>query len=184
LQICATPNTHAAGSTLKAAVLFLLSVSLAGPLLNAAEPTRAQLDFFEGKIRPILANNCYKCHSRAEGKVKGGLALDSREGLLKGGNSGEVIVPGDPDKSLLIKAVRYVDPDLQMPPKGEKLSAAQVSDLITWVKMGAPDPRTAATVAKTGEWKYDGKHWALQPVAKPAAPQVSNPAWEIGRAHV
>ena len=72
----------------------------------------------------MLANNCYKCHSAEAEKVKGGLLLDTREALLKGGDTGPAIVPGDPEKSLLIKAVRYTDPDLQMPPKGEKLSDA------------------------------------------------------------
>src|SRR6185436_13886716 len=123
--------------------------SLAGALfacavvsIRAAEPTKAQLDFFENKIRPILAGNCYKCHSPAKGKIKGELELDWKGGWAKGGEHGPVIVPGDPEKSLLIKAVRYTDPDLQMPPKGDKLSEAQISDLVAWVKMGAPDPRT------------------------------------------
>src|SRR6476620_6762654 len=82
---------------------------------NAADLSPAQTQFFENKIRPILANNCYKCHSQQAEKVKAGLLLDSREGLLKGGESGPAIVPGDPEKSLLIKAVRYTDPDIQMP---------------------------------------------------------------------
>ena len=86
----------------------------------AAEPTKAEMEFFEGKIRPILANNCYKCHSHEATKLKGGLSLEYRETVLKGGDTGPAIVPGDPEKSLLIKAVRYTDPDLQMPPKGEK----------------------------------------------------------------
>src|SRR6266404_2963133 len=103
-------------------LVFLLTLASA----VAAEPTRAQLDFFENKIRPILADNCYKCHSPARGKIKGGLELDWKGGWEKGGDSGPVIVPGDPGKSLLIKAVRYSDPDLQMPPKGDKLSETQV----------------------------------------------------------
>src|SRR6266581_3806211 len=98
-------------------------------------------EFFEKNIRPLFAENCYKCHSAQSEKLKGGLLLDTREGLLKGGESGPAIVPGDPEKSLLIKAVRYLDKDLQMPPKGDKLSDAQVTDLVKWVKMGAPDPR-------------------------------------------
>src|SRR5215468_1502067 len=91
----------------------------------AAEPTKAQLDFFESKVRPIFADNCYKCHSPAKGKIKGGLELDWKGGWEKGGDSGASIVPGDPEKSLMIKAIRYTDPDLQMPPKGEKLSDTQ-----------------------------------------------------------
>src|SRR5262249_38835923 len=85
---------------------------------SAAALTSAQIDFFETRVRPILAENCYKCHSRQADRVKGGLFLDSRDGVLKGGESGPALIPGDPEKSLLIKAVRYSDPDLQMPPKG------------------------------------------------------------------
>src|SRR3954464_9779760 len=120
-------------------VLLSLVVSISS--ITAAEPTPPERDFFENKIRPILTKECYKCHSQQSEKVKGGLLLDTREGLLKGGESGLAIVPGDPEKSLLIKAIRYTDPDLQMPPKGKKLSDAQVADFVAWVKMGAPDPR-------------------------------------------
>jgi len=147
--------------------------------VRAAEPTKAQLDFFERKIRPILTENCFKCHSPAKGKIKGGLELDWKGGWEKGGENGPVIVPGDPEQSRLIKAVRYIDPDLQMPPKGEKLSATQISDLVAWVKMGAPDPRTirpAAAIA--GEIGGNGKdHWAFKPVNKPPLPDVQNGAW-------
>src|SRR5262249_50286779 len=110
---------------------------------KAAEPlTKAQLDFFEGKIRPIFANNCYKCHSPANGAPMSGLELDWKGGWEQGGLSGPAIVPGDPEKSLIIHAVRYTDPELQMPPNNAKLSTDQVNDLVAWVRMGAPDPRT------------------------------------------
>lgn len=143
---------------------------------RAAEPTKAQIDFFESKVRPVLADNCYKCHSAKAEKVKAGLLLDSREGVLKGGDSGPAIVPGNPDQSLLIKAIRYSDPDLQMPPKGDKLSDQQVSDLVSWVKMGAPDPRLATDAQRN--WKDpNAKHWAWQPVKKPAVPFVSDASW-------
>jgi cytochrome c553 len=142
----------------------------------AAEPTKAQLDFFESKVRPVLANNCYKCHSTKAEKVKGGLLLDSREAVLKGGDSGPALVPGNPEKSLLIKAVNYTDPDLQMPPKGDKLSDQQIADLTAWVRMGAPDPRVASATQK--EWKDpNAKHWAWQPVKKPAVPEVKETTW-------
>ena len=147
-----------------------------GLAARAAEPAKAQLDFFESKVRPVLADNCYKCHSAKAEKVKAGLLLDSREGVLKGGDSGPAIVPGDPEKSLLIKAIRYTDPDLQMPPKGDKLSEQQISDLVAWVKMGAPDPRLATDAQKN--WKDpNAKHWAWQPVRKPAVPVVAEAAW-------
>ncbi|HEV7406705.1 MAG TPA: c-type cytochrome domain-containing protein [Chthoniobacteraceae bacterium] len=105
------------------------------------EFTAEQVQFFEGKIRPILVDKCYKCHSEESGKSKGGLTLDTRDALLKGGENGPGIKPGDPDGSIMIKAVRYTDDDLQMPPKGEKLSDAEIANLVAWVKMGAPDPR-------------------------------------------
>ncbi|HMJ88854.1 MAG TPA: PSD1 and planctomycete cytochrome C domain-containing protein, partial [Candidatus Acidoferrum sp.] len=149
---------------------------LGAAAVNAAEPTKAQIEFFESKVRPVLANNCYKCHSTSAEKVKAGLLLDSREGVLKGGDSGAVIVPGDPEKSLLIKAVRYTDPDLQMPPKDKKLTEQQINDLAAWVKMGAPDPRTPTAAQK--EWKDPSvKHWAWQPLKKSEPPMVKQSAW-------
>ncbi len=142
----------------------------------AAAPTPAQTSFFENKIRPILADNCYKCHSQQSEKVKAGLLLDTRDGVLKGGESGAVIVPGDPEKSLLIKAVRYTDPDLQMPPKNKKLSDEQIADLESWVKMGAPDPRVATAAQK--DWKdANYKHWAWQPIKDTTVPAVKDSSW-------
>src|SRR5205823_2226696 len=119
---------------------------------------------------------CYKCHSQQAEKVRAGLLLDTKEGVLKGGETGPAIIPGEPEKSLLIKAVRYADPDLQMPPKGNKLSDAEIADLIAWVKMGAPDPRIATAAQKA--WADSGKkHWAWQPLKKPAVPEVKEAAW-------
>src|SRR2546423_13988321 len=127
---------------------FLLCVGFNLQVVSA-DLTPAQTQFFETKIRPILANNCYKCHSQQAEKVKAGLFLDTKEGLLAGGETGPAIVPGEPDKSLLIKAVRYTDADLKMPPKGKKLSDAEIADLAAWVKLGAPDPRVATLAQKT-----------------------------------
>ncbi|MBM3875698.1 MAG: DUF1553 domain-containing protein [Verrucomicrobia bacterium] len=149
------------------------------PTAAPAQLTASQVQFFENNIRPLLAAHCYKCHNAAEGKIKGGLALDSRDGLLKGGDHGAAIVPGNPDKSLLIKAVKYGDPDLQMPPKGEKLSDRQVADLAAWIKMGAPDPREAT--APGGKYGGSGSdkrsHWSFQAVRKPAVPAVNTKDW-------
>jgi hypothetical protein len=104
------------------------------------------------------------------------LLLDTREGVLAGGDTGPAIVPGNPDKSRLIEAVRYTNPDLQMPPKGAKLTEAQVADLVAWVKMGAPDPRVATAEQKA--WVEPSKiHWAFQPVKKPAVPAVKDTSW-------
>src|SRR5690349_3699494 len=121
------------------AVLLLGTASQAQQ--QSAPPLSAeQVEFFEKKIRPIFVERCYKCHSAQAEKVKGGLLLDSREGLLKGGDSGPAIVPGDPEKSRLIVALRYKDEQLQMPPK-EQLPAEVVANFEKWVKAGAPDPR-------------------------------------------
>jgi mono/diheme cytochrome c family protein len=156
--------------------IFLIVLTTAISLRAADEA--AGIEFFEKKIRPVLADNCYKCHSADAEKIKGGLKLDTRDDVLKGGDTGPALVPGDPEKSLLIKAVRYADENLQMPPKNKKLSAEQVADLETWVKMGAPDPRTnapaaiAITVPESAK-----KHWAYQPVRSPAPPAVKNPKW-------
>jgi hypothetical protein len=140
------------------------------------EPTKAQLDFFEAKVRPVLVSNCYKCHSAADGKAKGGLTLDTREGWQQGGEGGSPIVPGSPEKSLLIKAIEYGDADLQMPPK-DKLAPNEVADLVAWVKMGAPDPRTNGGVKLTGLTDKAKSHWAFQPVQTPPVPAVKNAAW-------
>jgi len=154
-----------------------LIIAAAAPLARAANDS-AGIEFFEKKVRPVLADTCYECHSATAKKIKGGLVLDTREGMLKGGDSGASIVPGDPEKSLLIKAVRYTDENLQMPPKNKKLSAAQLADLEAWVKMGAPDPRTnGAKVATAVVTEAARKHWAYQPVRSPAPPAVKNTRW-------
>jgi len=153
---------------------FALATLLA-PLAALADPTPQQLQFFENRVRPVLANNCYKCHSQQSEKVKGGLMLDTKDSLLRGGQSGAAIVPASPDNSLLIKAIRYHDPDLQMPPK-RQLDEAAIADLTAWVKMGAPDPRSAGASQPT--WSDAGqKHWAWQPLKKPAVPDVNDAAW-------
>ncbi|MBI5799512.1 MAG: PSD1 domain-containing protein [Verrucomicrobia bacterium] len=148
--------------------LLLCAVAgLAGLGAQGAELPREQLDFFEKKIRPVLAERCYECHSAAAKKSKGGLTLDTRDGLLKGGDAGPVLVPGDPEKSKLIEAVRYKNRDLQMPPKSP-LPPDQVRDLEQWVKLGAPDPRTEAiaqSTAKRGLSVEEGRQfWAFQPL--------------------
>lgn len=146
----------------------------------AAQPSTEQTDFFEKQIRPILANRCYECHS-AEKKTKGGLALDTAASTLRGGDTGPALVAGDPEKSLLIEAVRYKNHDLQMPPK-RQLSAEEVKSLEDWVKMGAPDPRTAPVVAKKGrviDINEGRKFWSFTPVARVEPPKVEGAASPI-----
>ena len=156
--------------------LLLAAFALTGRAI-AADPTPEQAQFFEGKIRPILSEKCYKCHSVETGKSKGGLTLDTRDGLLKGGESGPAVKPGDADRSILVKAVMYTDKDLQMPPKGEKLSAREIADLTSWVKMGAPDPRKPKAAKLSGLTDKAKQHWAFQPIKMPSIPVVKNKGW-------
>ena len=155
-------------------------------MLHAAEaPAEAKVDpagleFFEKNVRPIFTERCYECHSKEKGVSKGGLIMDSRAGMLAGGDQGAAVVPGDLKKSLLIVAVHQTDPELSMPPRkaGAKLSAAQIATLEQWIKMGAPAPVGAGGAKLTGLSDKARSHWAFQPVRDVAAPtKLSNPAW-------
>jgi uncharacterized protein DUF1553/uncharacterized protein DUF1549/cytochrome c len=144
---------------------------LSGMALPAAPPgpapTPQAIEFFEKRVRPVLAENCYSCHGPQ--KQKGGLRLDSEASLLSGGESGKVVVPGDPEKSPLIRAIRYQG-ETKMPPK-KQLPADAVEALTTWVRMGAPWPQSAASAGTADVWK---KHWAFQPIRKPPVPALKN----------
>jgi dienelactone hydrolase/Ca2+-binding EF-hand superfamily protein len=148
---------------------------------SADQSTRfpdADLAFFEKKIRPVLIKSCYECHSAEADKLKAGFALDSRDALLKGGDSGVAVVLGKPEASLLIKSLRYDDPDLKMPPEkhGGNLSDSVIADFTEWVKRGVPMP--AASAVTTNE-KMEARlaHWSFQPVKDSPAPTVKNTAW-------
>lgn len=151
--------------------ILVVAIALASLTARGAALSKEELKFFETKIRPVLHNNCYKCHSAAE-KVKGGLTVDSKKGLLAGGSSGKPsIVPGKPEQSLLLTAVRYEDGDLEMPPNG-KLPDDVIADFERWIKMGAPDPRTGKAVTGKDIWEKRKNHWAFLPV--PKKPHVPN----------
>ncbi|HEX4795748.1 MAG TPA: PSD1 and planctomycete cytochrome C domain-containing protein [Humisphaera sp.] len=178
------------GGMLAGAIGIALAAPVAPPttqpnsgaaLMTSKSPdlTPEQAQFFETKIRPILTDRCYKCHSVEQAKARGGLTLDTRDGWQKGGENGPAIVPGDPENSRLIKAISYKDPDLQMPPKGEKLEDKQIADLTEWIKMGAPDTRSGAPGAGklTGLNDKARAHWAYQPVKDPQVPEVKEVAW-------
>lgn len=135
--------------------------------LPLAAQTPEQLDFFESKIRPVLVERCAACHSAGAPSVQGGLRVDSRQALLEGGASGPAILPGNPDRSRLIQALTYADEALQMPPGG-KLSDETIEAFRQWVRMGAPDPRTAETSAPT---KPAAALWSLVPPQKYEPPQ-------------
>jgi hypothetical protein len=160
-------------SRMKLTALFLF------PLAASAAEGDA---FFRERVDPLLKQRCYECHSH-EGKIKGGLVLDSRSGWQAGGDSGPALVPGDVEKSHLIEAVRYTNPDMEMPPKA-KLPESEIAVLEEWVKRGAPDPRETVAVAKavkkTGVDVEEGrKHWAYQPVRETAPPAVRDQAWPL-----
>ena len=148
----------------------------AGNVRAADEP--ASLEFFEKDVRPLLVKHCYECHSA--GDVDGGLNLDSKAGVAKGGDSGAVVVAGAPERSLLVEAVRYQNQDLQMPPKG-RMSDADISILEKWVRLGAPDSRKesrSGAIRPTGMSIEDGhEFWSFKPVADPAVPAVEHADW-------
>lgn len=111
-----------------------------GGVCLTSYPGAAADKFFNEKIGPVLTKNCYKCHSAKADEVQGNLLLDTREGIRKGGDNGPAIVPGDVEKSFLLRAIKYLEDDYQMPPSG-KLSDEIIADFVKWVEMGAPDPR-------------------------------------------
>jgi mono/diheme cytochrome c family protein len=152
-------------------------------LLMASLPaTAADLDFFERRIRPVLAERCYECHSAQSKPLNSGLRLDTREGLLRGGESGQpAIVPGDAEQSRLIAAIRHTSRDLQMPPKA-RLSDSQIRDLVDWVNAGAPDPRAdESSKSKVQSSKSPANaaksHWAFIPPKPQSLPRVKDRSW-------
>jgi hypothetical protein len=139
--------------------LAALFVAAAAGIAGANEPSSKDMAFFTEQIQPILKDRCYECHSHDSGKTKGGLALDFRSGWSVGGDSGAAVIPGKPEESLLIQAVRRVDNDTAMPPK-KPLPEAELALLTEWVKRGAPDPRVNRAVAMpNNDW------WSLKPLA-------------------
>ena len=147
---------------------------LTSSALLGAPPTTEQTKFFESKVRPLLARNCYQCHSEQAKILYSNLRVDDRSALLNGGVRGPAIVPGDPDSSQLIQAVRYEK--LAMPPAG-RLSEDQVEALVKWVEMGAPWPDLeVASGVKTsngqGTLTASQSHWAWKPVQKASPPPV------------
>lgn len=151
------------------AVLSWAPALCAEPVNFASE----DIEFFEKQIRPLLSEHCLECHSSQNGKTKGGLSLDSREALLRGGDSGPALIPGDPKKSLLARASRHENPDLKMPPKKARLPESSLELISEWIRRGAPDPRSSAgppTHAGTAGPGAARNHWAFQPVIRPPTP--------------
>jgi len=148
------------------------------------EPTSDQLAFFESRIRPLLVDRCYECHSADADELGGGLLLDSRKGLIVGGDTEPPIVPLEPEPSLLIRAVSYRHPDLKMPPDG-RLTDEEIADLQKWIAMGVPDPRDDDTVKNYKQlneidWNQARDFWSLRPIVNPTVPRVIEKTWPRG----
>jgi hypothetical protein len=172
-------NFNLASRRLALAVVILVACQPA--LLVADDGTNdpAGVDLFEKKIRPVLVQECYQCHSAqaaAQKKLQGELLLDTRDGARKGGESGPAVVPGKPDESLLVRAIRH--DDFEMPPKG-KLPDAVIADFVKWIELGAPDPRTgpAATAARQIDIAAGRQFWSFQRLQSIAPPDVADRDW-------
>lgn len=148
-------------------------------VLGATAMAAPETAFFDAKVLPILKERCFECHSHGA-KIKGGLALDSRSGWSEGGDNGPAVKPGELESSLLVKAIRYVDSELEMPPKA-KLPADEIAILEEWIKTGAHDPRSAgiAKVKKGIDLVEGRKFWAFQPVREASPPQVKDASWPL-----
>lgn len=140
-------------------------------------PSEEDLAFFEKRIRPLLVEKCYECHSSESEELGGNLLVDSRGTLRRGGSLGPAVVPRDEKQSLLLRAVHYED-DLQMPPD-EPLSKEQIADLEHWIRIGAPDPRVAITkhAGKKIDLESARQFWSLRPLQKPTPPSVQRSDW-------
>ena len=142
--------------------------------------SKEHVDFFESKIRPVLVKNCYGCHSAKTGKARGGLMLDTKDGIRAGGDSGEGILPGDIDDGTILSAINYED--WEMPP-GRPLAKHEIDDIRAWIEMGAPDPRTTkigkinSTITQEDIEAAKTDFWAYQPPRMPDVPAVSNRKW-------
>jgi hypothetical protein len=154
----------------------LPTASLSQATEGAATPE--EIAFFEKNIRPILVKECYTCHASTAEKIKGGLTLDTREGIRKGGNSGPAVVPGDVKKSLLLQAIQQSQEELKMPPK-KKLADDVIADFQKWIAMGAPDPRdsTITSTKKEIDIKKGRAFWSFQPLQQRTPPAVKDSAW-------
>ena len=162
------------------AILLFAGAAASQPTASAAAPDPAKVEYFEKKVRPILADHCYHCHS-ADTKPAGNLRVDDRNGLLTGGNKGPAVVPGEPGKSLLVARVTQKDEKKRMPLEGKHLTDEQVDVLRQWIADGAawPAVRVPASLGKPKpEYeKLKKEHWAWQPLTKPTVPAVNDAAW-------
>ena len=155
--------------------ILLFTSILGGSYLCAAPPTANERAFFETKIRPVLVKHCYECHATDADEVGGKLLLDSRVAVLRGGESGPALVPGDPAASLLLQAMKHSG-DLAMPPE-EPLSPTVISDFERWIRRGAVDPRSHTTVLRGAKETEKNALWSFQPRSNPPLPEVKDESW-------
>jgi hypothetical protein len=168
------------------AIAFAL---LCGARVSAEENPAAEQDkaknaqaiaFFESKIRPVLVQHCYQCHSSTSGKSEGSLMLDTKSSVLTGGDRGPAIIPGDPDGSVLLTAMAHTDPDLIMPPKKDRLPDSVLADFKQWIAMGAPDPRDQKSPAgprSSIDLEEGRKYWSFQPIVRQPIPTTRTAGW-------
>ncbi len=160
------------------AMLLASSVTTVDVAMAQSHPTAEELQFFEKHIRPVLVKECYACHAADAKEIQGGLTLDTRDGMLAGGDTGPSLVPGNTKQSLILQAIKQVDDDLQMPPK-KKLPDEVIAQFEKWIAMGAPDPRDGASAAAKNEIDIEQgrQFWSFQPPQKAAPPTVKNSDW-------
>ena len=180
-------RTHCIRFLFPPGLRFAVSVTvlslIAGVLSTRADDTTPKPgagDFFESNVRPVLVEHCFQCHSAKAKSLKGGLRLDSFDAMRRGGDTGPAVVPGDVEASLLVRAVKYDDDVLRMPPKG-KLPETSVSALVQWVREGAVGPHATehavATKSPGIDFESARAHWAYQPLREPAIPSVRDKSW-------
>ena len=166
-------------------LLLLLIAILSCATISVAEepsPSDEEIQYFERKIRPILAHRCYSCHSNEAKVLRGGLRLDTAASVQKGGDSGPTLVAGQPDESLLIHSIQY-DSDIQMPPKG-RLPDEEIKELTEWVKRGAPFPKSSVQPdQKARQINFDEgrRFWSFQPLNQYPLPEVKDSQWPKSR---
>ncbi|RMG41593.1 MAG: DUF1549 domain-containing protein [Planctomycetota bacterium] len=173
------------GLRLPSVAILALTVATAYSAVGAAPPSASEdIEFFESRIRPVLVDHCYSCHNSID-TAEGGLALDHRKAVLKGGRRGPVVVPGHPEKSRLVAVVKHEIDGLEMPQDGGKLPAAVIADLEEWIRRGLPDPRdrppTPQELARETSWDRIFQQrldwWAFQPVRRPDVPAPERNGW-------
>jgi len=168
-------------SLLPVVIFFVLPAALAfGADPSAESSSDKGRELFEKQIQPVLVKTCYECHSKGVDSIAGGLELDSPTGMMRGGESGAVIIPHDPEKSLLIRMLRQEADVSPMPPDG-KLTSQQIAAFVEWIRLGAPDSRKEnGPTAREQRFAEGSRHWSLQPPRSASAPPVKHMDWPRG----